>query len=126
MNTKRDTVFYTVIGVTIALEFFVPVPILSGFIESLFVGFFVPIIGLRRVLMLSCAVTTFALVKISDGLFMLYSQMPAGFAPLFLAAISLSFLFGIIGYTLSSYVTYFIYRKIFKKWFKSIDAICER
>jgi len=123
---KSNVLFGIVMGFDLALSFLLPIPILSNFASSWFMSFFLKIIGWKKMLQIYCVESVIILVRSFQafGAVTSWYNMPFELSSMFCIAIVIIFLTWLpINALILTYITYWINKRIFKKWFKLIDNL---
>ena len=124
MMKKSEAIFPIVLSLDLTLSF--AVPLIGVFVSSLVMAFFLPIIGAKKTLVVYLcegAIEFLRLVVMSGSLLLSIFHVN-GFT--ILISMWLAFSFLVAGPILTvglTYIEYFIYRRLFKKWYKMIEAV---
>lgn len=120
---KSNTLFGIVMGFDLALSFVIGIPIVSNIISSWFMSFFLTIIGWKKMLQIYCVESMFMLAR-SVGALNAFGTLYGPFFAYSIIATVIAFLTLVPLYALIlTYITYWVNKRIFKKWFRIIDNL---
>jgi hypothetical protein len=108
-------------GFDLALSFLLPIPILSNFVSSWFMSFFLKIIGWKKMLQIYQVEGAFLFAR-SLGALNVLSGLYGPFFVFFMIAMFISFLTVVpLCSLIITYIDYWVNKRLFKKWFRIID-----
>jgi len=120
---KHQIIFGVVLGYALGVELFLCLPVLSAVVESLFFAFFVPVLGLKKLVMINAISFSFALIKGLPLILMQFSFLCSFGVWVLLVGVFIGLISGIAAMTASNYLLYFVFKRVLKKWFKMVESL---